>query len=148
MTSNESYQPDFQTPHSVSLLKVESYMEQVRHLSEEREVLTQEFEMENEQLKKDLGALREEAANGKREVAQMLIQVWTWVIPPGWGMICDSVICYIHKFTIMEWSWPERSSLPDSSSGVSSRMWVRIPAVTLVSLSKTLNHNCFSPPRG
>ena len=39
----------------------------------------------------------------------------------------------------------ERSSLPDSSSGVSSRMWVRIPAVTLVSLSKTLNHNCFSP---
>ena len=42
----------------------------------------------------------------------------------------------------------ERSSLPYSSSGVSSRMWVRIPAVTLVSLSKTLNHNCFSPPRG
>ena len=42
----------------------------------------------------------------------------------------------------------ERSSLPDASSGVSSRMWVRIPAVTLVSLSKTLNHNCFSPPRG
>ena len=42
----------------------------------------------------------------------------------------------------------QRSSLPDSSSGVSSRMWVRIPAVTLVSLSKTLNHNCFSPPRG
>ena len=42
----------------------------------------------------------------------------------------------------------ERSSLPDSSYGVSSRMWVRIPAVTLVSLSKTLNHNCFSPPRG
>ena len=49
------------------------------------------------------------------------------------------------------WWWSvvaERSSLPDSSSGVSSRMWVRIPAVTLVSLSKTLNHNCFSPPRG
>ena len=42
----------------------------------------------------------------------------------------------------------ERSSLPYSSSGVSSRMWVRIPAVTLVSLSKTLNHNCFSPPSG
>ena len=40
-----------------------------------------------------------------------------------------------------------RSSLPDSSSGVSSRMWVRIPAVTLVSLSKTLYHNCFSSPR-
>ena len=37
----------------------------------------------------------------------------------------------------------ERSSLPDSSSGVSSRMWVRIPVVTIVSLSKTLNHNCF-----
>ena len=42
----------------------------------------------------------------------------------------------------------ERSSLPESSSGVSSRMWVRIPAVTLVSLSKTLNHNCFVLRRG
>ena len=49
----------------------------------------------------------------------------------------------------VQWSVvAERSSLPDSSSGVSSRMWVRIPAVTLVSLSKTLNHNCFSPPKG
>ena len=39
----------------------------------------------------------------------------------------------------------ERSSALDSSSGV-ARMWVRIPAwpvVALVSLSKTLNHNCF-----
>ena len=39
----------------------------------------------------------------------------------------------------------ERSSAPDSSSGV-VRMWVRIPAwpvAALVSLSKTLNHNCF-----
>ena len=27
-------------------------------------------------------------------------------------------------------------------------MWVRIPVVTLVSLSKTLNYSCFSPPRG
>ena len=39
----------------------------------------------------------------------------------------------------------ERSSALDSSSGV-VRMWVRIPAwlvASLVSLSKTLNHNCF-----
>ena len=39
----------------------------------------------------------------------------------------------------------ERSSALDSSSGV-VRMWVRIPAwlvAALVSLSKTLNHNCF-----
>ena len=39
----------------------------------------------------------------------------------------------------------ERSSALDSSSGV-VRMWVRIPAwpvEMLVSLSKTLNHNCF-----
>ena len=39
----------------------------------------------------------------------------------------------------------ERSSAFDSSSGV-ARMWVRIPAwpvAALVSLSKTLNHNCF-----
>ena len=42
-------------------------------------------------------------------------------------------------------SWPERSSELDSSSGV-VRMWVWIPAwpvAALVSLSKTLNHNCF-----
>ena len=32
----------------------------------------------------------------------------------------------------------ERSSLSGSSSGVSSRMWVRVPAVTLVSLSRHL----------
>ena len=39
----------------------------------------------------------------------------------------------------------ERSSALDSSSGV-AKMWVRIPAwpvTALVSLSKTLNHNCF-----
>ena len=39
----------------------------------------------------------------------------------------------------------ERSSALESSSGV-VRMWVRIPAwpvTPLVSLSKTLNHNCF-----
>ena len=39
----------------------------------------------------------------------------------------------------------ERSRALDSSSGV-VRMWVRIPAwpvAALVSLSKTLNHNCF-----
>ena len=58
---------------------------------------------------------------------------------------CISHLCgYRVKWSVVA----ERSSLPDSSSGVSSRMWVRIPAVTLVSLSKTLNHNCFSPPRG
>ncbi len=38
----------------------------------------------------------------------------------------------------------ERSSSPDPSSGVfSSRVWVRIPVMTLVPLSKALNHNCF-----
>ena len=39
----------------------------------------------------------------------------------------------------------ERSSALDSSSGA-VRVWVRIPdwpVVALVSLSKTLNHNCF-----
>ena len=39
----------------------------------------------------------------------------------------------------------ERSSALDSSSGV-VRMWVRIsawPIAALVSLGKTLNHNCF-----
>ena len=38
-------------------------------------------------------------------------------------------------YTWVEMKCAERSSLPDSSSGVSSRMWVRIPAVALVSLS-------------
>ena len=38
----------------------------------------------------------------------------------------------------------ELSSSPDPSSGVvSSRVWVRIPVMTLVPLSKALNHNCF-----
>ena len=61
---------------------------------------------------------------------------------------CTHVHC-VHTTVHVVWSVvAERSSLPDSSSGVSSRMWVWIPAVTLVSLSKTLNHNCFSPPRG
>ena len=58
------------------------------------------------------------------------------------------IVHFISALCIMWSVVAERSSLPDSSSGVSSRMWVRIPAVTLVSLSKTLNHNCFSPPRG
>ena len=47
---------------------------------------------------------------------------------------------------MLHWSVvAERSSALDSSSGV-VRMWVRIPAgsvATLVSLSRTLNHNCF-----
>ncbi len=38
----------------------------------------------------------------------------------------------------------ERSRSPDLSSGVfSSRVWVRYPVMTLVPLSKALNHNCF-----
>ncbi|XP_038062178.1 golgin subfamily A member 6-like protein 22 isoform X2 [Patiria miniata] len=60
--------------HAVEMQEVESYMEQVRHLAEERDALTQEFEMENEQLRKDLDKIREEIADNKREVAQLLIQ--------------------------------------------------------------------------
>ena len=59
-------------------------------------------------------------------LAKMLLQVYTFYL-------------WIKIGGVMA----ERSSLLDSSSGVSSRMWVRIPVVTLVSLSKTLNHNCF-----
>ena len=47
-------------------------------------------------------------------------------------------------------SMVERFSASDScSDGRLVRMWVRIPTATvvLVSLSKTLDHNCFSPPR-
>ena len=56
-----------------------------------------------------------------------------------------------HIFCLKQISWKrsvvvaERSSALDLSSGV-VRMWVRIPAwpfAALVSLSKTLNHNCF-----
>ena len=58
--------------------------------------------------------------------------------------------CSLHDQSIhvMGPNWSvvaERSSALDSSSGV-ARMWVRIPAwpvAALVSLSKTLNHNCF-----
>ena len=67
----------------------------------------------------------------------------------GLGKVSTTTLVTCHSTMHTYWSVvAERSSLPDSSSGVSSRMWVRIPAVTLVSLSKTLNHNCFSPPRG
>ncbi|XP_033642165.1 myosin-4-like isoform X3 [Asterias rubens] len=60
--------------HAVEMEEVETYMDQLRHLSEEREVLTQEFEIENEQLKKELDNVRDKMANGKSEVAEMLIQ--------------------------------------------------------------------------
>ena len=65
------------------------------------------------------------------------------------SLVLKGAIANVTLLNKVMWSVvAERSSLPDSSSGVSSRMWVRIPAVTLVFLSKTLNHNCFSPPRG
>ena len=58
----------------------------------------------------------------------------------------EETICSSFKFCLVSWSVvAERSSALDSSSGV-ARMWVRIPAwpvAALVSLSKTLNHNCF-----
>ena len=38
---------------------------------------------------------------------------------------------------------------PNSSYGILfSRVWVRVPVMTLMSLSKTRNYNCFSPPTG
>ena len=51
----------------------------------------------------------------------------------------------MHQMHVLGSVVAERSSALDSSSGV-VRMWVRIPAwpvAALVSLSKTLNHNCF-----
>ena len=57
--------------------------------------------------------------------------------------MCDWCMCDLH--ISMSSVVAERSSALDSSSGV-ARMWVRIPAcpvTALVSLSKTLNHNCF-----
>ena len=53
--------------------------------------------------------------------------------------------CTIHVPDCLWSVVAERSSAVDSSSGV-VRMWVRIPAwpvAALVSLSKTLNQNCF-----
>ena len=56
--------------------------------------------------------------------------------------------CMVSLQTVFTYPWSvvaERSSALDSSSGV-VRTWVRIPAwpgAALVSLSKTLNHNCF-----
>ena len=52
----------------------------------------------------------------------------------------------LSSFSVIVWSvMAEQSSALDSSSGV-VRMWVQIPAwpvAAFVSLSKTLNHNCF-----
>ena len=51
----------------------------------------------------------------------------------------------VHKVWWLIEAVAERSGALDSSSGV-ARMWVRIPAwpvAALVSLCKTLNHNCF-----
>ena len=56
--------------------------------------------------------------------------------------------CHVKWSIICTCMWnvvAERSSALDSSSGI-VRMWVQIPAwsvAALVSLSKTLNHNCF-----
>ena len=84
-----------------------------------------------------------------------------YMIQPFFSFCCSGQLSFSDSFRIVSRNWfkradlfphatgywwgvvAERSSLPDSSSGVSSRMWVRIAAVTLVSLSKTLNHNCF-----
>ena len=57
---------------------------------------------------------------------------------------------YVHSledgmFASLNVPWPSGRFALDSSSGV-VRMWVRIPpwpVAALVSLSKTLNHNCF-----
>ncbi len=40
------------------------------------------------------------------------------------------------------------SASDSSSGGVVIRVWVQIPAMTLVSLSNTLNCNCFFKPKG
>ena len=60
---------------------------------------------------------------------------------PVWYHSRHIVNSFICKWSVVA----ERSSALDSSSGV-VRMWVLIPAwlvAALVSLSKTLNHNCF-----
>jgi len=40
--------------------EVESYVEHIRHLSDEREALIQELETENDQLKQDIERFRQE----------------------------------------------------------------------------------------
>ena len=84
--------------------------------------------------------------NTEPEIIIMVTQWWRDNLCDGNGDLNHGTEnnCFKSLWSVV----PERSNLPDSSSGISSRMWVRIPAVTLVSLSKTLNHNCFSPPRG
>ena len=63
---------------------------------------------------------------------------------PLWLLLLDSGLCIAKPW--MLWSVvAEQSSALGSSSGV-VRMWVRIlawPVAALVSLSKTMNHNCF-----
>ncbi len=52
--------------------------------------------------------------------------------------------------TTIEWLVVAKwfSELDSSSGGRVIRVWVRIPVMTLVSLSKPLYYNCFSSPRG
>ena len=45
-------------------------------------------------------------------------------------------------------SWPSGLAYRTQVLVLAAECGFRIPAMTLVSLSKTLNHNCFSPPRG
>ena len=41
-----------------------------------------------------------------QEYRNVLFTQNLWVIPPGWGKICDGVNCYIHKCTICyPWLW-------------------------------------------
>ena len=67
------------------------------------------------------------------------VHVYTFV---DWdGLLGNGKVTHVCMWSVMA----ERSSALDSSSGV-VRMWVWIPAcpvTALVSLSKTLNHNCF-----
>ena len=40
------------------------------------------------------------------EILDLAVWIYTSVIPPGWGMICDGVNCYIRKCTIYyPWLW-------------------------------------------
>ena len=65
--------------------------------------------------------------------------------------MCYNVQKIFKMSSVPKWSaMVERFSASDlCSDGWVVRMWVRIPTATvvLVSLSKTLYHNCFSPPR-
>ncbi|XP_072036279.1 uncharacterized protein [Amphiura filiformis] len=63
-----------QQDQAQEIKEVETYMENIKKLSDEREALTQGIEDENEQLKEEVESLKKQLAGDNTEITQMLIE--------------------------------------------------------------------------